>query len=66
MKGHFGQECNRTACNELFAFYFNHSTRKYYCVKCARLINNMNRVEAMKLFGHDLCTLVSNPEDIKE
>ena len=52
MKGEYNQECNRTACNNPQATYFNHSTEKYYCKE----INYWNRADAMRLFGHDLCT----------
>jgi len=39
-----GQElCNRTACQTgRNVFMWNHSTRAYYCVRCARLINDGN------------------------
>lgn len=41
-KGEYGQGCNRTACSKGDAFYYNKSTKKFYCVDCAHLINRMN------------------------
>lgn len=57
MKGDHKEECNRTVCSNSPAVYYNHSTRKYYCIECAELINRMNRADAFRMFGHDLCTL---------
>lgn len=62
MKGEYGQECNRTACKNPLAFFYNHSTRKYYCEVCAVLLNKVNKTDAMRLFGHDLCT-IGKPEE---
>lgn len=49
-------DCARKVCKSRNITHYNHSTGKGYCPKCARLINDANRVEAMKLYGHDLCT----------
>lgn len=62
MKGEFKQECNRTACSNADAVFYNHSTRKYYCGTCATLINKVNRADAMRMFGHDLCILEDGQE----
>lgn len=56
-KGEKGCECNRTACNNGNAIYLNHSTRKYYCEECAAIINYYNQPDALRIFGHNLCTL---------
>jgi len=56
-KGVQGGSCNRRSCQKPQAVWFNHSTRKYYCGHCARMINSANRDEAMKQFGHLLCTI---------
>ncbi len=56
-KGDLKGECNRTACSNNNAIFFNHSTEKHYCIKCARLINGMNP-ESKEMYGHDLCTIV--------
>jgi hypothetical protein len=37
--GTFGGLCNRTACREPGARWWNSSTRKFYCVMCASRIN---------------------------
>ena len=57
MKGLRGGNCNRTACQREGAIYYNHSTRKYYCPSCALLLNRENRQDALKMFGHELCTI---------
>jgi len=55
MKGTINSECNRTACKVSPAQYYNYSTKKYYCGTCASMINNFNRIDSEKLYGHDLC-----------
>jgi hypothetical protein len=61
-KGKFNQECNRTACNKKGAVFYNHSTRMFYCPACAMLINEMNHSDAIRLYGHELCTLVESQD----
>jgi hypothetical protein len=56
-KGDKGGECNRTVCKNTEAEYYNHSTRMYYCAECAVLINDANKADAIRLYGHELCTL---------
>ena len=63
MKGQYNAECNRTACNNQEAIYYNHSTREHYCHSCAMEINYWNRKDSIEMFGHDLCTLVENNEE---
>lgn len=41
-KGACGGECNRTACNNQPATWFNLSTLKHYCRTCARKINDVS------------------------
>lgn len=57
-KGIFNGLCNRSACLKPGASWFNHSTRKYYCVECAVWLNTEpgNRADAYHLWGHNLCT----------
>jgi hypothetical protein len=57
LKGVEFGNCNRTSCQSRGAIWYNHSTQAYYCTPCARNINELNRMEAMRLYGHDLCTL---------
>lgn len=57
-KGVFGGACNVTACQlPDSATWFNHSTRKYYCVTCATELNRVNH-DFRQMFNkdHDLCT----------
>lgn len=58
-KGELHGECNRTACSNTNARFYNHSTLKYYCTPCAQLINQHNHNDSMRLYGHALCTLVN-------
>lgn len=58
-KGEFRGICNLTACQSgIPATWYNHSTRKYYCESCASRLNvdEFNRRDAQRMFGHDLCT----------
>lgn len=65
MKGIQNEECNRTACQKPdSAHYYNHSTRAWYCGKCAHSINRMNP-ESHKIYGHELCTHESSEHTIK-
>jgi hypothetical protein len=56
LKGKKGGNCNRTACQQPEATWYNHSTRAYYCEPCAQNLNFYSKADAMRLFGHDLCT----------
>jgi hypothetical protein len=60
-KGVLNGKCNITSCQKPnSATWYNHSTRKHYCPSCARRLNNdaFNKRDAMRMFGHDLCTEV--------
>ncbi|WP_278366920.1 hypothetical protein [Marinobacter salarius] len=51
-KGKRGGRCNVTACQQPGAWYFNKSTRAYYCENCAREINwPGGRADCMELYG---------------
>jgi len=65
-KGDYQQECNRTVCKNSHADYYNYSTRKYYCAPCAFLINDANRLDAIRLFGHELCLPIRRESDRPE
>lgn len=58
-KGQYGGSCNVTACQlPDSAFWFNHSTLRYYCETCAKAINVANPPEAdsfVQRLGHELC-----------
>jgi len=58
-KGEKGQRCNRTACQAPGAYWYNHSTQKWYCGTCADLLNRdkFNSADADRLYGHPLLTL---------
>lgn len=56
-KGDYQGVCNRMVCKNEPAEYYNHSTQKYYCHRCAFMINDMNHKEADEIYGHDLCTI---------
>lgn len=40
-KGEFNGECNRTACSNKNAVYYNKGTHAYYCDSCAMKINEL-------------------------
>jgi hypothetical protein len=50
------KKCYRRSCQKEGATWYNHSTEQYYCPTCARQINNANKADAFRLFGHELCT----------
>ena len=54
-KGEYQGECNRSACSNPKAEYFDYSTRKYYCASCAKIINMENELYAHSMYAHDLC-----------
>ncbi len=56
-KGDKNGSCNRRVCQVPGAIWYNHSTRKYYCVECALMLNEHNHTDAIELWGHELCTL---------
>lgn len=58
-KGEKGGNCNRSACQAPGAYWYNHSTRLYYCETCAEILNKdkFNREDAQRMYGHPLCTL---------
>ena len=58
IKGVKDGNCNRESCQKPQAIWFNHSTEKYYCTKCAKMLNEANESSALKLYGHGLCTLI--------
>lgn len=59
LKGVKGGNCNITACQKPNAIYYNHGSMAWYCPSCAKRLNAdpYNKADAMKMFGHDLCTL---------
>lgn len=57
IKGAYNGLCNRTACQQPGAVFFNWSTQLYYCPSCAKLINDVNHTDALRMYGHELCTL---------
>lgn len=67
-KGTLGAECQRTACKNTPALYWNKSTRRHYCKKCSMEINDFARGRSYELFGAELCQLDESltPERIKE
>jgi len=63
-KGDLNDECNRTVCKNINATFYNYSTRQFYCKDCAKLINEANRADAMRMYGHDLCVNFTHEKDI--
>ena len=65
LKGVKGGNCNITGCQKPGATWYNHGSYAWYCPKCAHWLNTdpYNKRDAMRLFGHDLCTLGNPNED---
>lgn len=52
LKGVHGGNCNISNCQKQNAFYFNKSTKAFYCKKCADEINWIGgRTDTMHLYG---------------
>lgn len=67
IKGEYKGLCNRTACQSpVDVEYYNYSTKQYYCPVCAFLINDANRKDALKMFGHELCLPIRREADRPE
>jgi hypothetical protein len=60
-KGEWGGECNRGACHNPNATWYNQSTRKHYCTPCAELLNRTHRFAAAELYGTSLCIASATP-----
>jgi hypothetical protein len=55
VKGEYKGLCNRKACQSPHnVVYFNSSTRKYYCPRCAKMINDYSEI----MDGVTLCKKV--------
>lgn len=50
----FGGICNRTACNDFPALFYNKRTFGYYCVPCGRAINGRDPKPLCERVDHDL------------
>jgi hypothetical protein len=50
----FGGICNRTACDEFPALFYNRGTFGYYCVPCGRAINGRDPKPLCERVDHDL------------
>lgn len=50
----FGGVCNRTACSEFPAVFYNKGTFGYYCVPCGRAINGRDPKPLCERVDHDL------------
>lgn len=52
-KGKKGGRCNVTTCQAPGAWWYNKSTRAYYCRSCAIRINSypLTRAGSLRLFG---------------
>lgn len=59
MKGDYGDECNRTACKQGEAVFYNHVTQRYYCSWCAGQINASAKQSGMS----PLCNLGKKEQD---
>lgn len=58
-KGHKNGTCNMSSCNSADkATWYNHGSYAWYCPSCAKRLNAdpYNKADALRLFGHELCT----------
>lgn len=62
MKGGHMDVCYRTDCNNSPATHYNSSTRKHYCVGCAREINYWSNLD----HNVTLCKPVTNQNSHKD
>ena len=51
--------CGRSFCNNTIAFWWNNSTRKFYCQPCAFKINDINPGTCVKMPPRIVVTAVS-------
>lgn len=66
-KGLRGGSCNRRACQQPGANWFNRSTERYYCKPCALDINNFGPTQrdSLRLYGDvRLCVPVEEMNDV--
>lgn len=49
----FGGVCNRTACGDFPALYYNRGTYGYYCVSCGHAINGRDPKPLCVRVNHD-------------
>jgi len=63
-KGKKGGRCNVTACQQPGAWYFNKSTRAYYCQECANEVNYFGgRSLTLELYGTPLLCELDETND---
>lgn len=58
-KGKFNGLCNLSSCKSgKPATWYNHGSQAFYCKGCAMRLNSdpYNHRDALRLFGHELCT----------
>jgi hypothetical protein len=48
MKGEHGGECQRIACDNSNARWFNETNGRYYCASCARTFNEVSRLHGQE------------------
>jgi len=65
LKGDYDGECNRACCSEEQAHYYNFSTRRWYCERCAMLIND-NNLDYLLQYGKKICEFQDSPDNVKD
>lgn len=58
MKGEFEKGCYNRNCSNLVSDFINHVNGKYYCLKCAVMINKFNK-EFKAEHGFNQCEKVT-------
>lgn len=56
LKGKKGGNCNRQACQQPYAIFYNHGTSCFYCASCTLMLNRdtFNARDAERLWGHPM------------
>lgn len=62
-KGEKGGSCNRTACQRPGAIWYNRAMYKWYCSRCARMLNEV-RVPGGSTEDEPLCKLDDEAREI--
>lgn len=64
-KGHWNGACNRSACLDRPATWYNRGSYAFYCEACAEMLSKVNRKDAYNLLGegNELCILIQTQEE---
>lgn len=58
-KGEYNGSCYSESCENEPAEFYHYAIHKFYCLDCAKILNQENRVNNRRLYRHDICLRVS-------